>query len=172
MPLGLLGATARSGNGPTRPGQAGARGSGLVGCACTVATACGLAEDGGDWEAIRLERVMFVEIGQGIDLHGQDISTACVRACRNAIGHNSMPGIRSVLPDQDIDKMRVEVTLGVPSHQEQVDLGAVRKAFPYGQVEVRVVAGGLLASSGVLLPDQGDVSDDMVIVDAVVAVGY
>ena len=115
---------------------------------------------------------MFIEIGQGIDLHGQDVTSACVRACRNAIGRNSMPGIRSVLPGGDIDRMQVDVTLGVPGRHNDVDLGAVRQAFPYGQVDVRLVAGGLLASSGVLLRDQGDVSDDMVIVDAVVAVGY
>lgn len=118
-----------------------------------------------------MERVMFIEIGQGIDLHGQDVTSACVRACRSAIGRNSMPGIRSVLPEGDIDRMQVEVTIGVPTARESVDLGAVRAAFPYGQVTVRVVAGGLLASSGVLLPDQGDQSDEMVIVDAVVAVG-
>ena len=119
-----------------------------------------------------MQRVMFIEIGHGIDLHGQDVSATCVRACRNAITHNSMPGIRSVLPDQDINRMQVEVTLGVPLGREEVDLAAVRRAFPYGQVSVRVVPGGLVASSGVFLADQGDVSDDMLIVDAVVAVGY
>jgi len=119
-----------------------------------------------------MKQVMFIEIGQGIDLHGQDVSSACVRACRSAIGHNSMPGIRSVLPEGDIDRMQVEVTLGVPGSHEAVDLQAVRDAFPYGHVEVKVVQGGLMASSGVLLRDQGDLSDEMVIVDAVVAVGY
>ncbi len=119
-----------------------------------------------------MKQVMFIEIGQGVDLHGQDVSSACVRACRSAIGHNSMPGIRSVLPEGDIDRMQVEVTLGVPAGREQVDVDAVRGAFPYGRVEVRVVPGGLMASSGVLLRDQGDLSDEMVIVDAVVAVGY
>ncbi len=115
---------------------------------------------------------MFVEIGQGIDLHGQDVTSACVRACHSAIGHNSMPGIRSVLPDGDINQMQVEVTLGVPGQPQQVDLNAVESTFPYGKVKVRVVSGGLIASSGVLLADKGDITDDMVIVDAVVAVGY
>ena len=119
-----------------------------------------------------MERVMFVEIGQGIDLHGQDVTSACVRACRSAIGHNSMPGMRSVLADGDINRMQVEVTLGVPSQPQQVDLSAVKSTFPYGNVQVRIVPGGLIASSGVLLADKGDVTDDMVIVDAVVAVGY
>ena len=47
-----------------------------------------------------------------------------------------------------------------------------RKAFPYGTVTVQIVQGGLLPSSGIVLPEQGDDSDQMVIVDAVVVVGY
>jgi len=118
-----------------------------------------------------LQEVLFIEIGSGVDLHGQDVTRACLRACRDEFGRNSMPGIRGVLPDGDIDRMQVEVTLGVPCRRDEVDLAKVRGHFPYGQVEVRVVPGGLVASSGVLLPEQGDRSDEMLIVDAVVAVG-
>ncbi len=115
---------------------------------------------------------MFIEVGTGIDLHGQDVTRACLRACRDAIGRNSMPGMREVLPGGDFSRQKVEVTLGVPYHQEEVNLEAVRESFPYGEVSVQVVQGGLLASSGVLLPDQGDDSEKMVIVNAVVVVGY
>lgn len=117
---------------------------------------------------------MFIEVGMGIDLHGQDVTTAAVRACRNAIGHNSLPGIRTVLPNHDLSAMRVRVTLGVPYRHEALDVDAVRAVFPYGQVEVRVVQGGMLASSGIVLPEHGDPEhdDDMVIVNAVVEVGY
>ncbi len=119
-----------------------------------------------------MDHRMFVEVGSGIDLHGQDVTRACVRACWDAIGHNSMPGMLTVIPGGDLSKQQVEVTLGVPFHHEEVDLQAVRKAFPYGTVTVQIVQGGLLASSGIVLPDQGDDSDQMVIVDAVVVVGY
>lgn len=119
-----------------------------------------------------MEKVMFIEIGMGVDLHGQDVTKAAVRACRDAIGHNSMPGLRMVLPGQDLHQMQVDVTLGVPFQPEQIDREAVRAVFPYGRVAVTVKAGGMIASSGVVLPEHGDTTDDMVIVNAVVEVGY
>jgi uncharacterized protein (TIGR02058 family) len=117
-------------------------------------------------------KVMFIETGMGIDLHGQDVTVACVRAARDAIGRNSMPGLRSVLPGNDLHQMKVRVTLGVPFRQEEVDIEQVKAVFPYGQVSVVVKPGGLLASSGVILPEKGDTTDEMVIVNAVVEVGY
>lgn len=119
-----------------------------------------------------MEKVMFIEVGMGVDLHGQDVTTACVRAVRNAIGHNSMPGMRSVLPGHDINNMQVRVTLAVPVDKEQVDERAVKDILPYGQKEILIVDGGLVASSGVVLPDKGDRTDEMYIVNAVVEVGY
>ncbi|GAX90594.1 Lin0512 family protein [Effusibacillus lacus] len=117
-------------------------------------------------------KVVFVEIGMGVDLHGQDVTEACVRACRNAIQHNSMPGLRSFLPGQDINNMVVSVRLGVPADADKVDIAKVKSVFPYGQVRVEVVPGGLLCSSGVVLPDKGDRNDLVYIVNAAVEVGY
>jgi uncharacterized protein (TIGR02058 family) len=119
-----------------------------------------------------MNKVVFIEIGMGIDLHGQDVTTACIRACRDAIGHNSLPGITDLLPGGNRDAMQVRITLGVPFHHDSVDVGQVKAVFPYGQKEVNVVQGGLLASSGVVLPDKGDTTDELVIVNAVVEVGY
>ncbi len=45
-----------------------------------------------------MEQLFFVQLGMGTDLHGQSITKAAVRAVQNAIHHNSMPGLRSVLP--------------------------------------------------------------------------
>jgi uncharacterized protein (TIGR02058 family) len=119
-----------------------------------------------------VEKVLFVEVGMGIDLHGQDVTTACVRAVWNAIGHNSMPGITQILPTHDVMDMKIRLTLGVPYRHEAVDVEQVKRVFPYGTVHVSIVQGGLLASSGILLPDKGDQNEDMVIVNAVVEVGY
>jgi len=119
-----------------------------------------------------MEKVMFIEIGMGVDLHGQDVTVAATRACRDAIGHNSMPGITDVLPGNNRDAMKVRVTIGIPNGTDGLDIDAVKGVFPYGQVEVIPRPGGLLASSGVVLPDKGDTSDEMIIVVAVVEVGY
>jgi uncharacterized protein (TIGR02058 family) len=116
--------------------------------------------------------VIFIEIGMGVDLHGQDATAAAVRACRNAIQNNSMPGLRSILPNNDINQMKVRVRLGVPVPAEQVDVDKVKATFPYGQVSVEVVPGGLICSSGVVLPDKGDVNDEVIVVNAAVEVGY
>ncbi|WP_018132490.1 Lin0512 family protein [Effusibacillus pohliae] len=117
-------------------------------------------------------KVVFVEIGMGVDLHGQDVTEACVRAARNAIQHNSMPGLREFLPGRDINNMRVNVKLGVPADADKVNIEKVKSVFPYGQVTVEVVPGGLLCSSGVVLPDKGDRNDLVYIVNAAVEVGY
>jgi uncharacterized protein (TIGR02058 family) len=116
--------------------------------------------------------VVFIEIGMGTDLHGQDATLAAVRACRDAIHTNSMPGLRAILPGNDLNNMKVRVKLGVPVPAEQVDIEKVKATFPYGQVSVEIVQGGLICSSGVVLPDKGDVNDEVYIVNAAVEVGY
>jgi len=116
--------------------------------------------------------VIFIEIGMGVDLHGQDATEAAVRACRNAIQNNSMPGLRRLLPDNDIGNMVVRVRLGVPVPAERVDVERVKMAFPYGQVSVEIVPGGLICSSGVVLPDKGDANDEVIVVNAAVEVGF
>jgi uncharacterized protein (TIGR02058 family) len=102
-----------------------------------------------------MDKMMFVEIGMGIDLHGQNVTKAAVRAVQNAIHHNSMPGIRSVLPGGDLANMKVNVRLAVPAEREKLDLERVREELPYGQVTFEVVDGGMLTSSGILLTGQG-----------------
>lgn len=118
-------------------------------------------------------KVYFVELGMGVDLHGQDLTVAAMRACRNAIERNSLPGLSSLLPGGDRSYMRVRVTLGVPelAGAEAVDVERVKSVFPYGQVTVKVVPGGLVASSGVVLPEKGDRTDEIVMVCAAVEVG-
>lgn len=118
-------------------------------------------------------KTLIVEIGMGIDLHGQDLTKAAVRACRNAIEHNSLPGLAALLPDGDRRHMQVRVTLGLPELPEAhpLDENAVRAVFPYGQVSIQRAAGGLLAHSGVVLPEKGDRNDAILVVVAAIEVG-
>lgn len=119
-----------------------------------------------------MEKLMFVEIGMGIDLHGQNVTKAAVRAVQNAIHHNSMPGIRSVLPGGDLANMKVNVRLAIPAGKETLNLDRVREELPYGQVTFEVVDGGMLTSSGIVLADKDDVNDLAYVVIASVEVGY
>jgi uncharacterized protein (TIGR02058 family) len=119
-----------------------------------------------------MDKVMFIEIGMGIDLHGQSVTKAAVRAVHNAIHHNSMPGLRSVLPDNDINNMKVNVRLAIPTDKESLEIDAVKAELPYGQVSIEVVDGGMLTSSGVVLEDKEDKNDLAYVVIASVEVGY
>mmetsp|Transcript_15130 Transcript_15130/g.30731 ORF Transcript_15130/g.30731 Transcript_15130/m.30731 type:complete len:123 (+) Transcript_15130:1936-2304(+) len=99
---------------------------------------------------------VVVEIGTGCDLHGQDATKASLRAVRQAMEFNSLPGLVRLLPRGDLSEMEVRVTLGVPlEFCDSVDEG-----FPYGSVQVEVVPGGLPTDSGVILVDQGDKEHD------------
>lgn len=119
-----------------------------------------------------MEKLMFIETGMGIDVHGQDITTAAIRAVKNAIHFNSMPGIRSVLPGNSLDNMKVHVKLALPCDKEKLDVDAVKGVLPYGQVTVETMDGGMLTTSGIVLEDKGDKNDLMYIVVASVEVGY
>lgn len=119
-----------------------------------------------------MDKVMFIEIGMGVDLHGQNVTKAAVRAVQNAIHHNSMPGLRSVLPNHDINMMKVNVRLAVFTDMDKLDLAAVRAELPYGEVTFDVVEGGMLTSSGVVLADKEDKNDLAYVVIASVEVGY
>jgi hypothetical protein len=41
-----------------------------------------------------MNHLLFVEMGVGYDQHGQDITSAAMRACRDAISANSIPAFR------------------------------------------------------------------------------
>ncbi|MFC4103456.1 Lin0512 family protein [Paenibacillus xanthanilyticus] len=119
-----------------------------------------------------MDKVMFIELGMGTDLHGQNITKAAVRAVQNAIHHNSMPGLRAVLPGGSLDNMRVNVKLAVPCDRELLDHEAVKAVLPYGTVTIEVMDGGMLTTSGVVLPDKDDKNDLIYVVVASVEVGY
>lgn len=117
------------------------------------------------------DAILVVEIGTGVDLHGQDATVAAVRACKDALTCTSLPGLARLLPRGDFSTMRVGVTVGVPpAYAAGVDTAAVAAVFPYGTVTVEVVDGGLATPSGVVLPDQRDGPGDDTAVVVVAAV--
>ncbi|MEM8577710.1 MAG: Lin0512 family protein [Pseudomonadota bacterium] len=93
------------------------------------------------------EQRVILEMGQGADLHGQDMTKAACRAVRDALAGSSLPlfsalGLRA-------DDMRIDVTIGVPD-PNAVDAGTVAAQLPYGTVSVRAVPGGLISGDAVL----------------------
>ncbi|MCP3032095.1 Lin0512 family protein [Halobacillus sp. A1] len=119
-----------------------------------------------------MDKLMFIQTGMGIDVHGQNITHASVRATQNAINSNSMPGIREALPEGDLNNMKVRVKLALPADHDLLDEQEVRNVIPYGEVEIEKVQGGMLTTSGIVLEDKNDQNDQMYIVNASVEVGY
>ncbi|KAJ7296466.1 hypothetical protein O6H91_Y121300 [Diphasiastrum complanatum] len=70
--------------------------------------------------------------------------------------------------------MKLKVKLGVPHcTQSALDIEKVKAVFPYGEIiDVEVVDGGLICSSGISLEAMGDKNDDCYVVNAAVYVGY
>lgn len=119
-----------------------------------------------------MKEILFIETGMGIDVHGQDINKATKRAITDAIHYNSMPGIRSILPDNNLDNMNVNVKLAIPQDEDKLDHDMVKSMIPYGTVTIEIVKGGMATTSGIFLEEQKDKNDLMYIVNAVVEVGY
>lgn len=119
-----------------------------------------------------MEKILFIETGMGVDVHGQNVTKAAVRAIKNAIHANSMPGITQALPDQSLDNMCVNIKLAVPCDRDQLDHEKMKDTIPYGKVTVEVQDGGMITTSGIFLEDQEDKNEFMYMVNASVEVGY
>jgi uncharacterized protein (TIGR02058 family) len=134
--------------------------------------------------------LMFVELGFGVDQHGEDNATkASIRAVRNAIEFNSIPGVIEHIPGGR-KEMLIHVKLGVPAMSlEQdnattsssssttttmpVDTLEVAKVFPYGKLlPIEIVQGGLTFPTGRVVEELGDTNDNAVCVVACISIGY
>lgn len=100
-----------------------------------------------------MDRLMFIELGMGADLQGQDPTKAAVKAIKDAIGHNYLPAMRALTNEGHT--MKVHVRLGAPVAAGPVDLAIVKAALPHGEVTLEVVDGGLLTPSGT--PEFGNI---------------
>jgi uncharacterized protein (TIGR02058 family) len=94
-----------------------------------------------------MAEAMFIELGMGVDLQGQDATKAATRAIRDAIGRNYLPGVRRMLENSG-GRMLVQVRLGVPAEAGGVDIAAVKAALPYGEISVEVQPGGMMVPNG------------------------
>lgn len=109
-----------------------------------------------------------IEMGMGIDQHGQDPTVAAARAVRNAIAHNALPGIWEVAGLSHPNEMIVDVKIAVP-FAAQVREAEVLAALPFGQKTLTVEEGGMVVV-GQAIPDLNDKNDDMYIAIAAVTV--
>ena len=111
----------------------------------------------------------IVELGMGVDLHGQDATHAARRAVRNAISNNCLCGLSEIFHIQNPNEdMFVHVLIACPAPDE-VDTQAVLNELPFGFKTIEVKQGGMLAP-GLYVPRLGDTSPDALVAIASVTV--
>ncbi|HBW58283.1 MAG TPA: hypothetical protein DEF27_10950 [Oscillatoriales bacterium UBA8482] len=109
-----------------------------------------------------------IEMGMGVDQHGQEPTVAAARAVRNAIAHNALPGIWEVAGLNHPNQMIVEVQVAVP-YPEQVRTEEVLAVLPFGQKTLTVENGGMVVQGRAIAEFQ-DKNDEMLIAVAAVTV--
>jgi uncharacterized protein (TIGR02058 family) len=110
----------------------------------------------------------IIEMGMGVDQHGQDPTVASARAVRNAIAHNALPGIWEVAGLEHPGEMSVEVQVGVP-YPDEVNPAEVLAVLPFGHKSISVELGGMVVQ-GRAIADLDDKNDEMLIAVAAVTV--
>lgn len=113
-------------------------------------------------------RRLIIEMGMGVDQHGQDPTVAAARAVRNAIAHNALPGVWEVAGLEHPDEMIVEVQIGVP-YPDQVQPDQVLSVLPFGQKTLKIESGGMVVK-GRAIEELNDKNDDMLVAIAAVTV--
>jgi uncharacterized protein (TIGR02058 family) len=113
-------------------------------------------------------RKFIIEMGMGIDQHGQDPTNAAKKAVKDAMARSCLTGLLDVARLKDINDMDVEVLIGSP-FPDRVDRDEVLQAVPFGRKQISVIEGGLLAKS-IYQPELGDTSDESIIANAAVTV--
>jgi uncharacterized protein (TIGR02058 family) len=114
------------------------------------------------------QKRFVIEMGMGIDQHGQDPTVAASRAVRNAIAHNALPGIWEVARLDHPNEMIIEVQIAVP-YPEQVREAEVLAVLPFGQKTLKLESGGMIVQ-GKAIEEFNDKNDDMYIAVASVTV--
>lgn len=90
------------------------------------------------------EKRFIVELGMGIDLHGEDVTEAACRAVKDAISKSCLCGLVEILGLEDLGDVEVDILIASPRPQD-VDLEKVKAQVPIGRKNARAVEGGITA---------------------------
>jgi uncharacterized protein (TIGR02058 family) len=110
----------------------------------------------------------IIEMGIGIEQHGQEVTKAAIKALRDAMSRVCMVGLTEMISLSDPNDMIIDVLVACPRPQE-LDLEALKKAIPFGQKEISVVAGGMTVR-GHYHPGMSDKSDEIIVANAAITV--
>ena len=110
-----------------------------------------------------------LELGMGTSLRNQDYTKAAIRAVSDALWHNSLNMADAFGFDKSAMIVDVEVATQKP---EQVDTDKVVEIFPYGQITVKSVFGGLDIPKRTTPVDQDKHSAHTIVANAAIIVSF
>jgi uncharacterized protein (TIGR02058 family) len=110
----------------------------------------------------------IVEIGTGIDIHGENVTKAACRAVKDAVSRSCLCGLLEILNLKNLEDVEVDIQVASP-HPDQVDLEKVKAEVPIGRKSVRAVEGGMIAQ-GLCVPQFAPECDRIVVANAAVTV--
>jgi uncharacterized protein (TIGR02058 family) len=110
----------------------------------------------------------IIELGTGIDIHGEDVTEAACRAVKDAVSRSCLCGLLEILEIKDVNQIEVDVLVASP-RPEEVDLERVKESVPIGRKSARAVSGGMTAQ-GLCVPQFGSDCDQIVVVNAALTV--
>lgn len=115
------------------------------------------------------EKRYVIELGMGVDLHGQDPTQAARRAVRNAIANSCLCGLSEILDIKNPnEEMYIHALIACPKCGA-VDKEAVLEELPFGIKTIEVKEGGMM-SPGLYVPQLGDESPDILVANASITV--
>ena len=110
----------------------------------------------------------IVEIGTGIDLHGENTTEAACRAVKDAVSKSCLCGLVEILGLTDLGSIKVDILIAVPE-PDTVDLAQVMSQVPIGQKTARAVQGGM-TTQGLCVAQFAPECDQIIVANASVTV--
>jgi len=117
-----------------------------------------------------MNKRFVIQIGMGADQHGHgnNPTTAAVRAVQDAISTNCLPGLVEIVDLKTPDDMTVDLLIAAP-YPERIDEEEVLAAIPFGTKRLSVVKGGMV-TDGLAIPALGDTDGAILVANASVTV--
>jgi uncharacterized protein (TIGR02058 family) len=118
-----------------------------------------------------MDRKRFIiEMGMGIDIHGEDFTEAACRAVKDAISRSCLCGLVEILGIESLDQLEVDILIASPK-PDKVDVDKVMSIVPIGIKKIQSVMGGMMVK-GLCVPKFAPDHEQIVVANAAVTVFY
>ncbi|MDD4877280.1 MAG: Lin0512 family protein [Dehalococcoidales bacterium] len=114
------------------------------------------------------KRRYIIEMGTGVEQHGQDVTEAAVKAVKDTISRVCLIGLIEMIERNDRDDTLLDILISCP-YPERVNTDKVLQALPFGKKAIKVVEGGMIVRGHNAL-DMGDKTDEIIVANAAVTV--